>query len=95
MDNIEIKEYVNKIILKLFDGYGIESESIANVDLISDLGMDSIQFISLVVEIEQYFHITIPDETLSMENFRTVVAIVNIISQELAMGGSAHEIKNE
>ena len=95
MENIEVKEQVIKIILKLFDGYGIEPESVANVDLISDLGMDSIQFISLVVEIEQYFHITIPDEKLSMENFRTVEAIVNIISQELIVGGSAHEIKNE
>lgn len=31
----------------------------------SDLELDSIQFVSVIVEIEETFHITIPDEMLS------------------------------
>lgn len=50
-------------------------------DLTEDLGMDSITFITLIVEIEEYFGIILPDETILMENFKTVADVTRIVSQ--------------
>ena len=46
--------------------------------------MDSITFISIVIEIESRFGIEVPDEMLQMENFKTVDDIVKVVTQELA-----------
>lgn len=59
----------------------IALDSIDCVDFINDLGMDSIMFITLVVEIETRFDITIPDHLLSMEHFNTIDAAVDIVSK--------------
>ena len=41
--------------------------------------MDSITFISIVVEVEDLFGITVPDDMLLMENFRDIDGIIQII----------------
>ena len=61
--------------------------------MIDDLGMDSITFISIIVEIEDMFGITIPDEMLLIENFRNVDEIVRLIENETTT--SAINMKNE
>ena len=49
------------------------------VDLIDDLGMESITFVSVVVEVEDLFGITIPDDVLLLDYFRNVNGILKII----------------
>ena len=43
---------------------------------------DSLSFISIVIETESTFDITIPEEMLLMENFRTVDRIIEIVENE-------------
>ena len=53
------------------------------MNLVDDLGMDSLTFISIVVEVESVFGIEVPDEVLLMEEWQTVEKIVGIIEKEV------------
>jgi acyl carrier protein len=77
-----IKTEVVQLVSELFSNKGYDTDIIEYVDLIDDLGMDSITFISIVVEIEAKFSIIVPDNMLLMENFRKIEDIVNVIEQE-------------
>ena len=67
-------------ILNFFiaNGFYIDSAADCSDDIIE---MDSLTFIMLVVEIEDHFSITLPDECLLLENFNTIRKIVYIINQ--------------
>ena len=71
-----IKEKIIGILAELFSESGIDKDVLEYVDLIDDLGMDSINFISLIIEIETTFDIQIPDEWLEMEKFQTYTQIL-------------------
>lgn len=77
-----IKNEVVELISELFSDKGFDTDIIEYIDLIDDAGMDSITFISIVVEIESKFNITVPDEMLVMDNFRNVDGIVTLVEQE-------------
>jgi acyl carrier protein len=47
--------------------------------LIEDFGYDSVNFIELLVAIEQTFHIALADEHLDMRNFETPQAILMVL----------------
>ena len=82
MTKEQIKKEVVSLIAELFKDKGVDSDIIEYVDLIDDLGMDSITFISIVVEIEAKFNIIVPDEMLVMDNFRNVDGIVALVERE-------------
>lgn len=64
---MEIKEKLKKIIVDIASiAVGI-SEINDNTILTKDLGFDSVQIISLIVEIESQFDIEIEDEDLDIE----------------------------
>ena len=67
----------------LFPNSGVDSDILEYVDLIDDLGMDSVIFISMVVEIESIFEIIVPDDMLLMENFRNVDGILAVIESAM------------
>lgn len=79
MDNNEIKSELIDILAEQFADSGINRDILEYTDFIDDLGMDSIAFISIIIEIEDLFKITIPDDILLMENFRSVDSIIGII----------------
>lgn len=79
MNSDEIKNKLIDMIQNLFPDSGVDKDILPYVDLIDDLGMDSITFISIVVEVEDLFGITVPDDMLLMENFRDIDGIVQII----------------
>ena len=79
-----IKRELIELISELFKDKGFDIDIIEYVDLIDDLGMDSITFISIVVEIESHFNIEIPDDMLLLENFKCVDYIISIIETELS-----------
>lgn len=83
MNDKKIKEELIEICENVFQHYGINGETIAYADFVDDLGMDSITFISLIVEIEACFEIVIPDEVLLMENFKTLNSIEQLITNQL------------
>lgn len=50
-------------------------------DLTNNYWFDSITFISLIIEIELNFKITIPNESLLMDNFMSINGIVEVIEK--------------
>ena len=79
-----IKAELVTLISTLFKEKGFEAELIELIDLIDDVGMDSITFVSMVVEVEAHFGIEVPDDYLMMDYFKTVDSIVKIIEDELS-----------
>ena len=74
------RQEVRDKIYELLDEVGaVEIDGDGNKVLISD--MDSIQLISLVVEIEECFGIEIPDEYLVTEFFESVEHVIDIVQQ--------------
>ena len=80
----EIKARVIQLVLELFKNNGTDTKFIEYVDLVDDLGMDSITFISIIVEIESQFKIMIPDSLLLMDNFKHIDDIAVIIYRQLS-----------
>ena len=78
-----IKEKVIGIIAELFAQENVDRDLLEYVNLVDDLGMDSLTFISIVVEVESVFGIEVPDEVLLMEEWQTVEKIVGMINGEI------------
>ena len=83
MTREKIKQEVIALISELFAEKGFEVDIIEYVDLVDDLGMDSMTFISIVVELEAYFEIEIPDELLRLEEFKSIDDIVSVVEKEI------------
>lgn len=79
MHTEEVKKKLIQLLYELCGNQGYEVDFIEFADLIDDIGMDSILFISMILEIESKFDIVVPDDMLLMENFRTVDKIINSI----------------
>ena len=95
MEKRKIKEKVLEILSHLFQTSGVDTDVLEYVDLIDDLGMDSVNFISLIIELESEFDILIPDDWLLMDKFREYSSIFSAV-EELIMkketeGGSCEQ----
>ena len=77
---IILGEFEEEYVLSLYDNYDINM-----IDVFQDLGYDSIKFITIVVEMESYFHIELPDEYLSADDFGKIGVIIKAI-EELVEG---------
>ena len=86
--NIEIKEKIIKIMSELFLDSSVDRDILEYVDLIDDLGMDSINFVSLIIELEAIFDVQIPDEWLLMEKFRTFSQTYYAVNALIYEGGT-------
>lgn len=73
MIQAEINNKVWDIVAKL-----LETEITQDTEL-DDAGLDSIKFISLVIELEDYFQIEIPDTALRIGEMNTIAKITQII----------------
>lgn len=72
MNTESIKKELISLVATLFADNGFDVDMIEYIDFIDDLGMDSITFISLVVELEAKFDIIVPDKMLTIENFKSI-----------------------
>lgn len=79
MNNDNIRKNVIDCVSKLFKEKGFDIDGIEYMDLVEDLGMDSLTFISTTIEIENEFDIEIPSELLLLDNFKSVDEIVEIV----------------
>ena len=77
---MEIKEKLKKIIV---DIVSTPVEINDNMVLTKDLGFDSVQIISLIVEIESQFDIVIEDEDLDIEKLTVVKNLIYMIENKL------------
>lgn len=80
MDDTYIYETLIQILIELFKRSKEDRDVIENANLLEDLGMDSIAFITLVIKLEDAFGIEISDEWLIMEKFSTVEKIYSAIT---------------
>ena len=79
-----IKSELINIIANSFHDKGYDIDIIEHLDLVNDMSMDSITFISLVVKIESRFDIEIPDDFLLMDYFQNIDKIVEIVVTEMS-----------
>lgn len=79
----DIKSKLIDIMSTVFVSDSFDLDLIEHVDLVDDWGMDSIVFISIIVEVETHFEIMIPDDLLEMNNFKSIDNIVKIIEDEM------------
>ncbi len=63
-------------ILDIFKNFGIESSAITDeAHFVKDLGLDSLDVVDLMMQLEQAFGIAIPDEDYAkITNLKTLVA---------------------
>ena len=83
LENSEIKTKVTDILNNIFPKFESDTRILEYVDLIDELGMDSLTFIAIVVEIESSFNIIVPDEMLRLESFRNVGKIIEIVENAI------------
>ena len=76
---MNIKEEVIKIINEAVEGIDF-TEVQADSDL-TKLGMDSISFIQVIVQIEETFECEIPDSKLLMAEMNTLNKILNALQE--------------
>jgi acyl carrier protein len=75
----EVLEIVNMSVGKQI---GRDSRSLGADENLFDLGLTSIGFISLIVEIEQRFGVVFEEDELDLSNFRSLSAINAEISRK-------------
>jgi len=84
MSDEKIVKEIVELVSTVFVGSNENTFVDENTNLIDDLGMDSITFISLIVELESRFNIVIPDHYLIADNFNSIINIVEIITAQLS-----------
>ena len=79
MNRDEIKEKLIALCAEIFKDSNVDTDLLEYVDFADDLGMDSITFITLIVELEATFDITVPDDLLLMDNFKNMDDINKLV----------------
>ncbi len=72
-------EQVKKSIIKLLQNNGVLIESNDDNLDVNNYSIDSIMFISIIVDIENQFSIAIPDEYLTIELLKSIDGLTNLV----------------
>ena len=83
MNRDEIKEKLISLCAEIFKDSNVDTDLLEYVDFADDLGMDSITFITLIVELEATFDITVPDDLLLMDNFKNMDDVIKVVAEQL------------
>ena len=83
MKKEDIKYKVVNIFNKITTQNNVKVDKNNTYDIFSNLAITSIEFISLVVELENSFNIVIPDDKIVYAYFQNISDIVEIIYDEL------------
>ncbi|MDA2139016.1 acyl carrier protein [Bacillus cereus group sp. Bc002] len=93
----EIEKIVMETLKKVVEDSSKNDDDFLNSNY-SDNGMlDSIAFVTLVVELEEIFDISIDDEYLQLKNLSTFNAITNMVKTliELKCDSNTQQVDNE
>lgn len=75
----EVFSQVKELLLKVLEKRN--NKEIIEKTALSDLGLDSITTISLIILIEEHFNIELDDEDLLFENYSSVERITQMIER--------------
>ncbi len=70
------KEYIKKKLIDIMQRNGISI-----IDELAELEVDSIQFITIILDVEEYFQIEIEEDDLQLDNLRTLEQFTLLISK--------------
>ena len=85
MDKDTIFEKVRTIISQGTRGRIRASDIDFNVDLVSEMGIDSIEALELTLMIEEEFSVRVEDDDLNREFFRSLKGLVDYIHERTAL----------
>jgi len=74
------REEIIQIINRVLSAVLVEESAISEHAELTELGLNSLRFIRMVVDLEEELNIMISDEDLIIEKFSTKTKIYNIIS---------------
>ncbi|HMD30745.1 MAG TPA: phosphopantetheine-binding protein [Candidatus Acidoferrales bacterium] len=83
----------DKVLAALAAVKHVPRESISLDSALADLRVDSLDTITLLFELEEYFHLVLPDDVV--RSLRTVRQIVEAIERRLAAPGPAAEATSD
>lgn len=86
---------IRKAILKLLENNGVIIESDEGDLDLRNYSIDSILFISFIVDLENEFSIVIPDEYLTIELLQSIDGLTNLIIELINSGSELHRIPNK
>lgn len=72
----------NKILEFVIDSIKPENKNISYDDDLRDFGMDSVNCISIIVEIEDFYEFEFADEDLIIENFMTINRLADYVQKK-------------
>lgn len=80
-----LKKVIESKVIEALNNIGIlvDIEDFNSINL-KDYEMDSIMFVSFIVELEESFNIMIPDEYLSINQLTNLNFIVSIVEEQLS-----------
>ncbi|MCI9439601.1 MAG: acyl carrier protein [Lachnospiraceae bacterium] len=82
MERKDIQEKIFEIVTKCISA---EDEEICFDDDLREHGMDSINCIMIIVEIEDLYQFEFADEDLILENFRTINKLVDYVIGKISI----------
>ena len=76
----EIEDRIRKIIVNEI-GINIDSERLKTDTLLSDIGMDSMNSLDLIMAIEEKFNILFEDNDLIIDNFKNIGSLISYVKK--------------
>ncbi len=81
---MDIQKELKSIIIAIARNE-VTDESISNETVLTnDLGFDSVQIVSLIVEIESYFGIVIDDEDLDLDKISVFGSLIELVTKKVS-----------
>lgn len=84
--NAEVKSAIREFLSKAFKNYDLEDDE----DIFALGFVNSLFAMQLVLFVEKSFHITVENEDLELDNFRTIEALTNLVvrKQQIAVAAA-------
>lgn len=73
---------MNESVKKIIENHS-ECWKVSEKTLISELNIDSLQFVALLVDLEIYYGVEMEDEELDFTMYQTVADIINVFENRL------------
>lgn len=85
MEKSILKEKLIETLNELFPKMEVDADEFENVKLIDDLGIDSINFVKLVITLEMKFNFEFDDDKLLISEFPTVQSLIEYVDKKIQM----------